>query len=146
MKIFLPLILFLVSTQEQIFFIWSHDLEQQRPVMTLDKRLVNAANHKAKLLAETGIWAHCIDEYCPNQMIREFGCNTGLLDKANNVESIVIGEQNPANTIERLKNSQGHRNHILGLEDIYRNQDEIGVGYYEYNNNYYYVFISANCL
>lgn len=145
MKIFLPLILFLVSTQEQIYLLWSTDLEQQRPAMHLDQRLVDAANFKARLLAETGKWTHCIDGYCPNKMIKDFGCKVSFDDKGNQVESLLIGEQFPGNAVERLKNSPSHRIHILGLDPEFKQQDEIGVGYYEYENNYYYVFISANC-
>lgn len=145
MKIFIPLILFLATTQEYIFFVWSQDIEQQRPVMHLDQRLVDAANYKAQLLAETGIWAHCINGYCPNRMIKDFGCATKHGDDGNQVESVLIGEQFPGNAVQRLKDSPSHRIHILGLDDTFKYQDEIGVGYYEYQNNYYYVFISANC-
>lgn len=145
MKIFLALILFLVTKQEQVFYVWRDDIEQQRPIMVLDERLTNAANYKAQLLAESGIIAHCINGYCPNQMIKDFGCLTDYKDMANDVESILIGERNPADVINHFRNSPEHRVHIFGEEDRFKYQDDIGVGYYEKNNNFYYVFISAHC-
>ncbi len=145
MKLFLPMIIMLLTIQEQGFTVWSQDIEQQRPVMHMDQRLVDAANFKAELLAETGVLSHCIDGYCPNEMIRDFGCKTIYGDDGNQVESFAIGFRNVTEAYEGLKRSPAHRLHMLGL-DMFESQDEIGVGYYEFNNNYYYVFISANCL
>lgn len=145
MNLFLPMIIMLLTIQEQGFTVWSQDIEQNRPVMHMDERLVNAANFKAQLMAETGIIAHCIDGYCPNEMIRDFGCKTIHGDDGNSVESIAVGFSTVGAAYQALNDSPAHRLHILGL-DMFESQDEIGVGYYEFNNNYYYVFISANCL
>ncbi len=145
MKMFLPMIFMLLTIQEQGFTVWSQDIEQNRPVMRIDERLMNAANFKAQLMAKTGIIAHCVDDYCPNKMVREFGCKTEYGDDGNQVESLAVGFSNVTNAYEALRESPLHRPHILGI-DFFESQDEVGVGYYEYENNYYYVFISANCL
>jgi len=145
MKLMLPLILMLLSVQQQGYEVWSADIEQQRPVMRLDERLVNAANYKAKLMAETGIVAHCINGYCSNKLAADFGCKTGFADNGNQIESIAVGSQTVTDAYERLRNSAAHHDHLLGI-GFFNNQDEVGVGYYEHNNNYFYVFISANCL
>jgi len=143
--IFLPMVLMMFTIQEQGFHIWQNDINQNRPVMHLDERLVNAANYKAKLIAETGIIAHCVNGYCSNQLVHDFGCKTEYAGNSNQVESISVGVSTMAEAYESLRRSPSHQPHILGL-DMFSAQDEIGVGYYEFQNNYYYVFLSANCL
>lgn len=145
MKIYLPLVIMMLTVQMLGVEIWSNDIDQQRPVMHVDNRLMAAADYKARLIAESGKVAHCIDNYCPNEMIEDFGCKTGYSENSNFVESIAVGDRKITDAYLRLKNSPAHRPHILGL-GFFNSQDEIGVGYYEFNNNYYYVFISANCL
>lgn len=144
MKVLLPLVLMLLTVQEQWFEIMKADLDQKRPEMHLDERLMKAADFKARLIAETGIIDHCINGYCPNRMIKDFGCKTKYGDDGNQVESITVGHKFVSDAYYSLKNSPSHRDHILG-ENFFKEQDEIGIRYYEYGNNYYYVFISANC-
>lgn len=141
---YLPLIILTVSIQLHGYYIWSMDVDQQRPVVMHSEELQNAADYKAHLLLVTGIIEHCIDGYCPNEMIEDFGCHAGLEPDKNYVESLIVGTPDFNEAYRRLKESPAHHNHMVGGEG-YTDQKDMAVGYAELNNNYAFVFISANC-
>lgn len=109
---------------------------QQRNDLEIDCKLCEAARYKAKLMYETGVYAHVVDGIGPNTMVHGFdfnlanGYNKGVSSKANNVESIHASPATPQAAFDSWLTSEAHRRHILGDHSFYRKQNCIGVGYY----------------
>ena len=142
-KFFLPIILFL-TVQIHGFNIWSHDTRQIRPELIFSQNLQNAANFKAQLLLTSGVYAHCIENYCPNKMIKDFGCKNDYNDNTNYVESFLIGPVDMDKAYSLLLLSPSHRAHLLG-EGWFSTQNYGAVGFYTKDSNNAYVFLAASC-
>lgn len=140
LTIFIPMVLFTVSPEHASLTLWQSDIEQQRTVMNHNENLQRAASYKARLIYETGVVSHCINGYCPNKMIHDFGCDNNYEDNANYVESLAIGSTKPGVVYQALKDSKPHYSHIVG-NGFYNNQSEVAIGVYED----VFVFISSVC-
>lgn len=135
----------LITIQMHGYYIWSHDTRNLHDELIFDQRLQNAANYKAQLLLDTGIYAHCVNGYCPNQMVREYGCETGWNDNANNVESILVMSYGEIGTAyETLLRSPPHRVHLLG-EGWFQNHNRAAVGYANSGEIHVYIYLTAIC-
>ena len=119
------------------------DSRQQR-VLKWNEDLAKAAQTKVKLMIDTNIFAHVIGGIWPNQIARQYV----LLPEyygvfANNCESLVQGSKDVNLMFESLANSPSHSKHLFGLTPFFAEQTDIGVGYGEGHNNYWFaVYIS----
>jgi len=107
------------------------DKEQQRTVIRCNKLLTDVAQQKAELMVERGLVMHNLGG-SPNERLRD--ANYKLPDYyggalGNQVEAIAGGYSDAEEVWDGFKDSFGHRQHLLGEHDFYREQDEIGVAF-----------------
>lgn len=122
---------------EQIFLMMRLHPEQQRQNMQLDTLLTEVANAKCKDMAMQGYEGHVDpDGHGANYLARQMGYilpewYSWDLD-ANNIESLGWGgDGHPAGIWQAWHDSTlGHRSHILGLNDFYKHQTRVGIGYF----------------
>ncbi len=115
---------------------------QQRKTFVYAKCLEESANEKAKLLLELDVWNHVVNGVWPNDLVRRH-CNNLAPEyepNKNYVESLVKGAKEPEIAFAHLLLGEKHREHVLGLNEFYQQQQFFGIGYYSYNNNYIYCF------
>lgn len=142
-KIYVPMMLLLVSAQYYALLIWSNDSNNERPYVTINESLMHAAQWKAEYLANGHSFAHCTeDDECPNQTITRFGCKHEYSVNGNSVESLIKGLDDPSKAYEILLTSKDHRRHLLATIDFFKEQTDIGVGH----SQNVFVFISAKCI
>lgn len=108
-----------------------NDPGQQRTEIKCNPILAKAAAEKAKLMQERGLVAHNLGG-SPNSFLKERGYKLpsyyGHL-MANQVEAIAGGFASAEEVWSGFKGSEGHRIHLLGEHDFYRQQNEIGVAF-----------------
>jgi uncharacterized protein YkwD len=108
------------------------DQGQKRTSIRCNKILSETAQAKAKAMSEHGIVAHNL-EGSPNLRLRN--ANYKLPDyyghnfNSNQVEAIAGGYSDAEDVWYAFKHSKGHREHLLGELEFYKEQDEIGVGF-----------------
>ncbi|MBY6185612.1 CAP domain-containing protein [Marinobacter hydrocarbonoclasticus] len=108
------------------------DPEQKRPALRCDGLLAMVAQEKAREMAERKHVSH-LGEGGPNARVANAGYpldrryDVGL---GNQIEAVAGGYSEAAEMWEAFKASSGHRTHLLGEQPVYREQDEISVGYY----------------
>lgn len=151
-EIFLPLIFTSTAKQDSaslmIFNICNHK-DQQRDKLNREQNLCLSAQYKAEQLSKLTEWQHVLkDGIWPNKLVRNYCSNLDptYSDNNNYVESILIGIQDREIALYNLLKSEGHANHVLGRVSFYREQNSIGVGYVEANNNYFWVIHLAKLI
>ncbi len=126
--------------------------EQRRGQMFCDARLAEVARARAKDMAEREYFGHINpDGNGPNWLVTQAGYElpNWYSDRrdANNIESIAAGFATAQDVVQGWEGSDGHRNHLLGLNDFYKDQEAFGIGhYYDPDSPYlhYWVFLSAH--
>ncbi|WP_298440296.1 CAP domain-containing protein [uncultured Ferrimonas sp.] len=108
------------------------DDKQQRPQLRCDAKLTQLAAKKAKEMALSGHVNHWGGGGANSRVIemgypldRRYGIGI-----SNQIEAVAGGYDDAATMWQEFKASEGHRRHLLGEHPSYREQDEIGVGYY----------------
>lgn len=110
--------------------------------MTEHPSLMQAAQWKAEYISQTGHISHCtLENECPNDTIKRYGCQNDYPEGRNQVESLVYGTNDVQIAYESLINSPSHVRHLLGLTDFFSGQQYYGVGHADL----IFVFITANC-
>ena len=133
---------------------------QQRTEMVRQEVLNFVARKKAEDMAARGFFSHVNpDGYGPNFAAHQAGYDLafGSSPQSNSIESIGARHQNglaPASAakivFDSWLESPGHRRHVLGEVDQFRNQTAYGVGYAFAAkgpfgwSSHYFVFVSAN--
>ena len=112
------------------------DEAQQRPQIQCHPLLAQAAEDKARTMADFGMVRHNLGG-SPNGRLREIGFPlphyySGLM--GNQVEAIAGGYSTPSSVWKAFKHSTAHRHHLLGELDFYREQQYIGVGFFKDNS------------
>lgn len=139
----------LTEHEQQIASFMANAPDQQRPHLTCDPRLVEAARQHARDMAERNYLAHTTpDGYGPNYLVRQAGymlpSQYSTQPTANNVESLGAGYPTAEGVWEGLMNSPTHRTHLLGTTPFFARQTEYGIGYAEGGTyGYYWVVITA---
>ncbi|GLP97717.1 hypothetical protein [Paraferrimonas sedimenticola] len=108
------------------------DPQQQRDSIICDPRLVSAAAQKAQQMASAGLVAHNLG-VSPNTFVEEAGFDLPYYyaPGGNQVEAIAGGYPSAEEVWAGFKKStSGHKEHLLGTLDFYREQDRLGVGYF----------------
>ena len=154
-KIYLPTIFnppCLTAAEEgQLAQLLVQDPQQQRPSLTCNDILAQVAHARAADMAEREYFDHVNpDGYGPNYLVEQAGYILpdfyGNDPTANYIESIAAGNSTAAATWQQWMDSSGHRQHLLGLNDFYKDQIEYGIGYaYDPDSPYrhYWVIITA---
>jgi len=128
-----------------------NDPTQQRAFMFCDPILAQVAQERAVDMGTRDYFSHTNpDGYGPNYLVQEAGYilpsfyNQTLT--GNNIESICAGSSTASEAWNLLMGSDGHRNHLLGVDPFYAAQTDYGIGYaYIPNSTYghYWVIITA---
>jgi hypothetical protein len=141
-KVYIPIALLLITLQYHALLIWSNDNNNQRPFVTFNFALMQAAQWKAEYLS-THKFAHCTEDgECPNKTITRFGCKHNYSINGNSVESLIKGVDDAGKAYRYLLGSEKHKIHLLATIDFFKEQTDLGVGY----SQNIFVFLSAKCL
>ncbi|TKB47860.1 CAP domain-containing protein [Thalassotalea mangrovi] len=124
------------------------DPQQQRSELRCNALLTQLALEKAKVMAEHGLVMQNLNG-SPNSHLRNGGYQLpdyygGMM--SNQVEAIAGGYHSAEEVWRAFKQSTAHRQHLLGELTFYREQDEIGVGFFRDKNaphvQYWVVYVS----
>ncbi|MFN8440606.1 MAG: CAP domain-containing protein [Caldilineaceae bacterium] len=124
---------------------------QQHPNLVLNAILTQEARRKAEDMAKRGYFGHTDpDGFGPNHWVMTAGYTLPAFydssPSGNNIESIAAGQTTAADAWDGWMHSNGHRSHLLGEIDFYREQIDYGIGYYHDDNstyrNYWVVLIA----
>lgn len=121
---------------------------QLRKTLVCNQALAEAANKKAKQMAESGKVAHYINHISPNELLNNAGIELPFnYDKiGNQVEAVSGGMRTSKKAFQHFLTSETHKSHLLGEEEFYLSQNHIGVGHYRDKNknhvDYWVVFIT----
>jgi uncharacterized protein YkwD len=127
------------------------DSRQQRKVIRCNPALVRAAQHRAESMTALGYFGHCDPNgVCANAVARAQGCRLPAHYSlfGNNIESLIGGTGDPATAWQLLSASPSHAQHLLGLSDFFREQQDIGVAFVEVEGSrytFYWVVMVAVC-
>lgn len=137
-----------VPEAEVLVTLIANDPQQQRPHLRCNGLLTKLALEKAKVMAERGLVMHNLNG-SPNSHLRNGGYQLpsyygGMM--SNQVEAIAGGYSSAEQVWRAFKQSDAHRQHLLGELPFYREQDEIGVGFFLDENaphvQYWVVYVS----
>lgn len=151
MNVYLPIIS--VSGPDQaipMFELIRDAVEQRHPELIWDDCLASAALDRARDMATRRYFSHINpDGKWPNDIVREHGCPipSNYPVGGNSLESIEAGSSTAAAAFEVLGRSPAHAAHLFGLNDFYRGQRYIGIGFVEDAASvagYYFVVIIAH--
>jgi uncharacterized protein YkwD len=125
---------------------------QRREKMERNPKLDYGAMTKAEYAHSTKTYTHEDKHGCgSNWWARENGLYNlpdwyPKHDEANNIESMVMRRLTPQHAFDAWLNSPGHRKHLLGELDFYKQQTQIGIGYVvvDAKGNGYWLFWSAH--
>ena len=126
---------------------------QQHPVLNLNSILTEQARRKAQDMADRNYFGHTDPEgFGPNHWVMAAGYALPTYYDtsagANNIESIAAGQSTADEVWQAWMNSSGHRTHLLGEIDFYREQIDYGIGHvYKENStyrNYWVILISKH--
>ncbi len=105
---------------------------QRRVTLKCNKLLAVAAQDKAKLMAKANKVSHIINHVTPNEFLTSYHVNLpndyNIL--GNQVEAIQGGMETSHEAFDFFMTSHSHKEHILGEKSFYRQQNQIGVGYF----------------
>ena len=121
-----------VEAAELIASIQNH-ASQQRTVLDCNSKLNEIALIKANLIIQNqDIW-HNAGHMTPNQLLKHHGFK---LPKSypffgNQVEALAGGEESAEEVLSDFLNSEPHRKLLLGVDEFFKSQDQIGVAFIE---------------
>ena len=129
--------------------LFKNDPNQRRTTKNYNLLLAQVAQARAEDMSRNGYFSHTDKQgFGPNYHIVKKGYPLASFYNrdvvANNVESIAAGYDSPGTCWAAWLNSPGHRRHVLGEIDFYRDQIDFGIGYAPGGQHgHYWVFISA---
>lgn len=125
------------------------DPEQKRSGVYCDRTLVQVAQHRAQDMQNRRYFDHKDPEgHYPNFWALQFGCKLPPYypPNGNSIESIALNYPTVEAAWLALKISPGHRMHILGEHDFYKEQKAAGVAVSIGQYGLIYVILTAkNC-
>lgn len=131
--------------------LFAHDPGQTRTGITCSPVLAEVARARAEDMARRHYFNHTNpDGFGPNYLATQAGFRLPSYysreSDGNNIESIAAGVASPADVWSVWMASDAHRSHLLADNGFYREQTEIGVGYFndptsEYGH--YWVILTA---
>ncbi|MDJ0654936.1 MAG: hypothetical protein QNJ40_12315 [Xanthomonadales bacterium] len=123
----------LSETERQLLVELVSHPDQRRSGLRCDRTLHKFARERAEDMARRGYFSHRTPERLgPNALLREFGyplpdSYRGPL--GNSVESILGGIRDPESVWREFLGSTVHREHLLGHDEFFESQDEVGVAH-----------------
>ena len=127
------------------------DTRQLRPMMRCNQFLTQAAENRAKNLADNNYFAHCdLTGKCANQYAEDAGCHLPdyYTKNGNNIESLVAGPADPLIAYFFLSNSPAHADHLFGRNPFFLEQMDYGIAAVHQPGSlygHYYVFLIGIC-
>jgi uncharacterized protein YkwD len=125
------------------------DMNQQRNDLNCSKKLNEVALIKAEIIMQSqDIW-HKAGHLTPNQLLRHHGFKLPRTYPifGNQVEAIAGGEADVITVFDDFLNSEPHRKLLLGEDEFFKSQDQIGVAYLQDSSSdyqHYWVVIIAD--
>jgi uncharacterized protein YkwD len=122
---------------------------QQRTVLECNSKLNEIALIKAKLIIQNqDIW-HNAGHMTPNQLLKHHGFKLPQSYPffGNQVEALAGGEESAEEALSDFLNSEPHRNLLLGEDEFFKSQDQIGAAFIEdpeTDHQFYWVVIIAD--
>lgn len=113
----------------QLAFLFLTDPGQKRKNPHCDNRLVRAAQFRADDMVSRQYFSHLSpDGHSPHFYVSQFGCKLPdyYLEEGNYIESIAMNQPDAATVWRNWKDSPGHRAHVLGEVDTFREQTSYG--------------------
>jgi hypothetical protein len=141
-----------LNTDEiKLYDLFSSNSLQKRGKTSLDPILCIVARERASNMARQGYFAHVNpDGFGANFLVRRAGfllpSHYDGSKSGNNIESLAMTTGDARQAYSLWMNSSGHRGHMLGELDFYKQQTSIGVGVYRSPQSpyyKYYVLLSA---
>jgi len=123
--------------------------EQRREFLVCNEKLSVVAMKKAELMADANLVAHTLNNITPNELLTKEGIKLPYSYSilGNQVESLQGGAETAQKAFENFLASLPHKNHLLGENQFFLNQDQIGVGYFfnqsTYHEDYWVVYITS---
>lgn len=115
--------------------------EQQRESLVCDPELHAFAGARAQDMADRNYFGHVTpDRKGPDELLRDTGYEIpkyyvgGI---SNSIESILAGEDEPRKAWQLFLDSTTHRNHLLGVGEIYGRQQRFGIAYLHQPDSHY---------
>lgn len=141
-----------LSAQEvQLLSLAESHPQQRRLTLTCSPTLAAVARARALDMGRRDYFSHVNpDGLGPNYLVRQAGYDLPAWwpsdPRANNIESIGGGYATAQKAWQAWLNSSMHEKHVLGLDDFWARQTNIGIGYAYVEDSefkHYWVFISA---
>ena len=122
---------------------------QQRVVLNCNENLNKIAKIKAQIIIDNQDLWHDAGNMTPNQLLRKHGFKLPKTYPTfgNQVEALAGGENTAEAVFEDFINSEPHRNLLLGEDDFFKSQDQIGAAFIKEpstDHQYYWVVIIAD--
>ena len=136
-------------TAEQLANLIRTHKNQQRPELNCHTILNEIAQIKAQHVVDSqNIWHHA-GRMSPNQLLRHHGFKIPKTYPlfGNQVEALAGGEASVNEVFNDFLNSEPHRQLLLGEDDFFQAQDQMGVAFVEApdtDHRYYWVVIIAD--
>ncbi len=134
----------LVKQSQELAQIIIKSKGQKRKSLNCNINLAKAAAKKAKQMAESERIAHTLNNLTANEHLAKFGIELPHTYEilGNQVEAVLGGEQYPQEAFSYFMTSTDHKSHLLGENSFFRDQDQIGVGfYYDEAKKYEYYWV-----
>lgn len=155
-EIYMPLLLTQPACEPnveeaELAAIFQTDPAQSRERIECDVVLSEVARQRAQDMAARHYFGHVNpDGVGPNLLVRASGYalpdEYSMSQDGNNIESIAGGYESAEAAWSGLMDSPAHRRHLLGEVDFYREQTDLGIGYFfdaDSDYQHYWVIITA---
>lgn len=122
------------AAEREVGRMLEQDQGQRRPRIVFNPVLARVARQRAEDMAARNYFDHTDpDGLGANTHVTRAGYQLpdfyNRSPAGNNIESIGAGYRSPTEAWQGWMSSTGHRTHLLGLQDFYRDQSEYGIGY-----------------
>jgi hypothetical protein len=142
----------MVGKAAELYTLLLRDSRQLHRELNCNLNLVKAAESKALEMGVREYFAHCNPEgVCSNTIAIAGGCRlpSFYTPNGNNIESLAAGSDSVELIFMALAASGLHANHIFGLHEFFRTQDQIGIGIENVVGSpfeWYYVVLIGECI
>jgi uncharacterized protein YkwD len=136
----------------ELYALLLRDSRQLHRELNCNLSLVKAAEAKALEMGVREYFGHCNPEgVCSNTIAIVGGCRlpSFYTPNGNNIESLAAGSDSVELIFLALAASGLHANHIFGLHEFFRTQDQIGIGVANVVGSpfgWYYVVLIGECV
>lgn len=125
---------FLNEKSYQLYQLIKNHPDQQRGILIPSVEMNLGASFKSSDLGVRSYFNHISpDGITPNLLARTYGVTLPSYypTVGNSIESLLAGTDSPEVCLAALLRSKNHRDHLLGLNDFFKRQNHIGVGFTE---------------